>query len=208
MRRWRLLKLVLKQIYVIRLLGKKADLEAIAEGLGLDEGYVAEALDVLADRRMVELKSGEFHLNWRGREQIKVVLAGGVFDIIHPGHDYFLKEAKALGDLLVVSVARDKTVLRFRGRKAMHEEGIRLELVSSIRYVDCAILGSETDIFNTVLRVRPDVIALGYDQKHDELELKRRAQEAGLKLEVLRLDSPFPGMKSSEIKRKGELNRI
>lgn len=207
MGRVRLLKSILKGIYTLELLGVKADIDTLARELDLDEGYVAEALEILAGRGLISLDSG-FHLREGGRASLKVVLAGGVFDIIHPGHVYFFKEAKKLGDVLVVSVARDKTVERLRGGKVLHDENLRLELVSSVRYVDCALLGSEKDIFDTVLRIRPDVIALGYDQKHDESELERRALEAGLKLKVVRLGSPLPDIKSSKIKGKGPLSRI
>ncbi|HVP23985.1 MAG TPA: adenylyltransferase/cytidyltransferase family protein [Conexivisphaerales archaeon] len=140
-----------------------------------------------------------------GRISIKVVMAGGVFDILHPGHIYTLSKARALGDMLVVSVARDKTVLKMRGKPVMNSEETRLSLVRSLRFVDAALLGSENDIFETVELIRPDIIALGYDQAHDEQMFLKKGAERGLKFLVTRLDSPIPGLKSTNLKKDQQL---
>ena len=98
----------------------------------------------------------------------KIVLAGGVFDIIHPGHINTLNAAKKLGDTLVVVVATDKTALKMKKRKPLHSAELRQELVSSLSMVDLCIIGDEDDIFKTVDLVKPQIIALGYDQTHQE----------------------------------------
>jgi FAD synthetase len=117
---------------------------------------------------------------------MKRVMATGVFDILHPGHLHFLLEAKSLGDELVVVVATDATV-----RKHKHEpitpEKMRVELVGALKPVDRALLGREGDMFEIVLQVKPDIIALGYDQQFDEKDLERRLAERGLKVKVIRL---------------------
>ncbi|MEM4725719.1 MAG: adenylyltransferase/cytidyltransferase family protein, partial [Nitrososphaerales archaeon] len=146
-----------------------------------------------------------YSLTERGRGRLKVILAGGVFDVIHPGHIYTLKSSKALGDVLIVSVARDKTVLANKGHMPLNSESERLELVSSIRYVDLALLGSESNIFEVVESIRPDVIAIGYDQKHKEEDLLRESVKRGIKLEVVRLDSPKPTIKTSTILRSRDV---
>ena len=114
------------------------------------------------------------------------VVATGVFDIIHLGHVHFLEKAKDLGDELVVIVARDKTA-----RKMKHEpitpEGMRVELVQSLKPVDRAVLGYEDDMYRIISEVRPDIIALGYDQKFDEKELERELKKRGLKVRIVRL---------------------
>ena len=114
------------------------------------------------------------------------VMATGVFDILHPGHLHFLMEAKSLGDELVVVVATDTTV-----RKNKHEpitpEKMRVEMVGALKPVDMALLGREGDMFEIVLQVKPDIIALGYDQQFDEKDLERRLAEKGLKVKVVRL---------------------
>lgn len=114
------------------------------------------------------------------------VVATGVFDIIHLGHVHFLEKAKDLGDELVVIVARDKTA-----RKMKHDpitpEGMRVELVQSLKPVDRAVLGYEDDMYRIISEVRPDIIALGYDQKFDEKELERELKKRGLTVQIVRL---------------------
>jgi len=82
----------------------------------------------------------------------KTVLAGGVFDIIHPGHIHTLNAAKALGDVLVVAIATDKTAQKMKKRQPLHNQELRRELVSCLSMVDKAIVGHEDDIFETVKR--------------------------------------------------------
>ncbi len=178
------IKSLIKNIYLSKLLGN-----------GLELGN--EDKELLIKNRFIDENT---NLTKEGRQKIKVVLAGGVFDIIHPGHVYFLKKAKGLGDLLVVVVARDVNVIRFKGVQPMHSEKLRLELVSAIRYVDEAILGDENDLMVTVEKVRPDIVALGYDQIHDEKWISSEAQKRGILLQIVRLDSPYPNIKSRNIK--------
>ena len=101
--------------------------------------------------------------------QKKVVLASGVFDLIHLGHVKFLAEAKKAGGRgaqLIVVVARDSTVEKTKGRKPIMPEDQRCSLVESLKVVDRAVLGYENlDIGEVIKNVKPDVIALGYDQE-------------------------------------------
>jgi len=71
--------------------------------------------------------------------------------------------------------------------------------VSSLRSVDLALLGVEGDIYTTLERVKPDIVALGYDQYHLEEDIEKEAQSRGLNLRVVRLDSPFPKIKTSAL---------
>lgn len=130
---------------------------------------------------------------------ITVVMTGGAFDIIHPGHVETLQQAKALGDVLVVSVARDLTFERNKKRKPEHDEGLRKLLVSSLKAVDLALLGSQSDIFQTVEIIKPDIIALGYDQAHDEEMISRESEKRGLSVRVVRLKSTNPDIKTTAI---------
>ena len=106
------------------------------------------------------------------------VMASGVFDLIHPGHISYLNQAKALGDHLTVVVASDSTV-----RKKKHEpitpESMRAKIVGSLKPVDEAIVGGEGDIMDTVAKVRPDIIVLGFDQNFDEKALEAKLAEKG-----------------------------
>jgi FAD synthetase len=100
--------------------------------------------------------------------QKKVVLASGVFDLLHLGHVKFLEEAKKAGGRdaqLIVVVARDSTVEKTKGRKPIMPEDQRCSLVESLKVVDKAILGYENlNIGEVIENIKPDVIALGYDQ--------------------------------------------
>ena len=101
--------------------------------------------------------------------QKKVVLASGVFDLLHLGHVKFLEEAKKAGGpdaQLVVVIARDSTVEKTKGRKPIMPEDQRCALVESLKVVDKAVLGYENlNIGEVIENIKPDVIALGYDQE-------------------------------------------
>ena len=132
----------------------------------------------------------------------KIVLAGGVFDIIHPGHIHTLNAAKALADVLVVAIATDKTAQKMKKRSPLHNQELRRELVSCLSMVDKAIVGHDDDIFETVRAIKPDIIVLGYDQVHQEQFIADGCKRINLDVEIVRLQSPAPKLSSSEIEKK------
>src|ERR671938_2177454 len=114
-------------------------------------------------------KSDPTKLTFIGRDALKVVLVGGVFDLIHPGHIHTLKAAKEQGDVLVVIIARTTTAQKIKSqRKIYHNENQRKELVSSLSFVDLVLIGREGTLYDSVEYVKPNVIALGYDHAHSE----------------------------------------
>lgn len=117
---------------------------------------------------------------------MKKVMATGVFDILHIGHLYYLSEAKKLGDHLVVVVARDETVKRLK-REPIVPEHHRLEMIRALKVVDEAYLGERDDFYRIVEMIKPDIIALGYDQKHDEYEIKKELERRGVCVEIVRI---------------------
>jgi FAD synthetase len=121
----------------------------------------------------------------------KVVLASGVFDLLHLGHVKFLEEAKKAGGKdaeLIVIIARDSTVKKNKGRKPIMSENQRRALVESLKVVDEAVLGFENfDLGDVVERVKPDIIALGYDQMDMENGAKTYVKEHGLDIKVIRI---------------------
>ena len=135
-------------------------------------------------------------------EKKKIVLAGGVFDIIHPGHIHTLNAAKALGDELVVAIATDKTAQKMKKRSPLHNQELRCELVSCLSMVDKAVIGHEDDIFETVKEIKPSIIVLGYDQVHQEKFIDDGCKRINLNVEIVRLQSPVPELSSSEIERQ------
>ena len=132
----------------------------------------------------------------------KVVLAGGVFDIINPGHIHTLNAAKALGGILVVAIATDKTAKKMKKRSPLHNQELRRELVSCLSMVDKAIVGHEDDIFQTVKEVKPNIIVLGYDQVHQEKFISDGCKRINLNVEIVRLETPVPHLSSSEIEKE------
>jgi FAD synthetase len=120
------------------------------------------------------------------------VLATGTFEILHPGHLLYLEEAKKLGDELVVIVSRDVTV-RKKKRVPIILEEQRLKMVSALRVVDKAVLGSEKDIYEPLYIIKPDIIAVGYDQDFDVETLERGLRERGFKSKVIRINKHNSG---------------
>lgn len=117
-------------------------------------------------------------------------MATGTFDIIHPGHGYYLEESKKLGGKdakLVVVVARDKTV-RSRKRVPIVDEKQRLEVVKMIKPVDEAYLGSTTDMFKIVEKIKPDIISIGPDQSFDLEKLRKELKERNLNSKVMKVE--------------------
>lgn len=113
------------------------------------------------------------------------VLATGTFDILHPGHIAYLEEAKTLGDELFVIVARDVNVKH--KPKPVVPEDQRLRMVRALKIVDEAMLGSESDIFAPLLQIKPDIIALGYDQHFNEAWLVEELKKRGINPRVVRM---------------------
>jgi len=148
-------------------------------------------------------KSDPTKLTFIGRDVLKVVLVGGVFDLIHPGHIHTLKAAKAEGDVLVVVVARQSTAQKIKKfRKIYHDEKLRKDLVTSLNFVDLALIGKEGTLYDTVEYVKPNVIALGYDQAHSEKDIAENCKKRNLNVQVIRLSTPIPGSKSSKMKEE------
>lgn len=118
------------------------------------------------------------------------VLATGTFDLLHPGHLMYLEQSKALGDELVVIVARDANV-QHKPRPIIPQEQ-RLLMVSALKMVDRAVLGSERDMFRPIEELRPDVITLGYDQHFDIVLLQEELATRGIEAQVVRLEEHDP----------------
>ncbi|MEM1581443.1 MAG: adenylyltransferase/cytidyltransferase family protein [Candidatus Bathyarchaeia archaeon] len=143
-----------------------------------------------------------------GAKKIKVVLAEGTFDLLHYGHVYYLTGAKRAGgenSRLIVIVARDKTVEKLKGRKPVIPEDQRRAIVEALKVVDEAILGfEEMDMVRVIEKIKPDIIALGYDKEEIEKNLKKYIEEKKLGIEVIRIGR-FEGkepISSSDIRRK------
>lgn len=127
------------------------------------------------------------------------VMVFGTFDILHPGHKHMLNEAKMLGDYLVVVVARNKTVRDVKKHDPLNDEKTRLTNISKLNIADRVILGNESkDKHKIILVEKPEIIALGYDQK---FFVKTLHKKFGKKIKIVKL-KPYKEniYKSSKLK--------
>lgn len=123
------------------------------------------------------------------------VMVFGTFDMIHPGHEQFFVQARALGPEphLVVSVARDTAASRHRGIAPRHDEAARLADIAAHPLVDEAMLGDEIGYVAHILAARPDIIALGYDQQGEYVaHLEQDLAHAGHQCKIVRLQAYKP----------------
>lgn len=114
----------------------------------------------------------------------KKVLAGGTFNILHPGHLFFLEQAKKLGKKLIVVVASDKTVRK--SKKLLEPASFRAERIGALSFVDKVVVGDDIDMMKVVREEKPDVIALGYDQ--DAEEIRKMLYSEGLFCRIARVE--------------------
>ncbi|MEM3694925.1 MAG: adenylyltransferase/cytidyltransferase family protein [Candidatus Bathyarchaeia archaeon] len=146
----------------------------------------------------------------KNRGKRKIVLASGVFDLLHLGHVRFLEEAKKAGGEnaeLIVIVARDSTVEKRKGKKPIMPESQRRALVESLKVVDEAILGyEEFDIGKVIEKIKPDVIAVGHDSHVTGMEqaVRKYVAEKGLNIKIVKIGKFGDGEldSSSKIKQK------
>ena len=192
-------KFILSAIYSSSFTGNDP-IDIVKGKTHLTDQYINDRIENLIKNGLIE--TDKKNLTEIGRSSLRVVLAGGVFDIIHPGHIHTLNSAKALGDVLVVVVATDTTAQKMKKRKPLHKQNQRKDLVSSLSMVDLCIIGQEGDIFKTVEIIKPEIIALGYDQVHQEKFITDGCRKLNLDIKVARLQSPVPEISSSEIERE------
>lgn len=149
-------------------------------------------------------------LKTKKSKKSKIVLASGVFDLLHLGHVRFLEEAKKAGGphaKLIVIVARDSTVEKRKGRKPIMPENQRCALVASLKVVDEAMLGYEDFDMGKVLdKLRPDIVAVGHDSHSSGLEqaVTEAVKKKGLRIRIVKVGkfSSDELDSSSKIKQK------
>ena len=132
----------------------------------------------------------------------KLVMAFGTFDYLHAGHENYLKQAKKLGDELIVIIARDQTVRSVKSRPPVNNENQRLKNLKLTGWADKVILGNLENKHQVILKYQPDVIALGYDQYAFTQTLQRTIIENNLSTEIIRLMPYFPQVYKSSLLRE------
>lgn len=133
----------------------------------------------------------------------KKVMVFGTFDYLHAGHEAYIKQAREHGDYVIAVLARDKTVKKVKSKKPDHSERERLAILKKSGFVDKAVLGNRFDKHKIILKHKPDVIALGYDQFAFTFRLEKTIIKHNLNTEIVRLEAYRPDLyKSSIIKEK------
>lgn len=132
------------------------------------------------------------------------VITFGTFDLFHKGHESYLKQARLYGDYLITVVARDINVKKNKDALPVDGEKERIKKVKKSDLADLVVLGNIKDRYQMLKKYKPDVIALGYDQKVNRQELTARLLEFGLEgVGIVKLKAYKPHLyKSSKINRK------
>ena len=131
------------------------------------------------------------------------VLVFGVFDLLHPGHKYFLQQASKQGQQLIVVVARDKVVSKIKKLKPQQNQVIRLRNVKKLPFVQAARWGDKVrrHQYHMIKLIKPDIVCLGYDQRPNLKRVKQELRQTGLNPKFIRLKSYQPHkFKSSLLK--------
>ncbi len=133
---------------------------------------------------------GIMDIRWLAPSQLAApakskVFVAGTFDLLHPGHVLYLRQAWELGRVIAV-VSRDSTVERIKKRKPIIPEDQRAFMVGSIEYVERARVGYEGDMFKVVEEEKPDIVLLGPNQPFDESQVTRELEKRGINVRVLR----------------------
>ncbi|MEZ0345935.1 MAG: DUF357 domain-containing protein [Infirmifilum sp.] len=162
--------------------------------------YAEGLLDAL---RMLGLAAFQWGTQ-RGSLSDKKVLVGGVFDVLHPGHIYFLRKASEYGKVYVV-VARDSTVQETKGKKPLMDEKDRVLLLNSLKFVEEAFLGDYPPDFARVIeKVKPDYIVLGADQKWLKPQIDEALKKISSAPEVIVIEERIEGYSSTNLRKKLE----
>jgi FAD synthetase len=186
------MKPLIKAAYLLQLRHGPFTNRELSSSLGVSDA--SQQLSNMLDLGYLTQHSGNgepsYSLTEKGRIQIKVILAGGVYDVLHLGHLAALTEARDLGDVLVVVVATDTTVEMLKGRKPIFPEQDRRALVEGIKPVDKAVLGYEDvgmGYEQVLIDVQPDIVAFGYDQANLEKSVREIIQRHNMKIQTVRL---------------------
>ncbi|MHA1911397.1 MAG: adenylyltransferase/cytidyltransferase family protein [Candidatus Kariarchaeaceae archaeon] len=190
--------LILKQVLrksILRMPFNKNDLHSFKS--------VNEAYDKLLREEFIYKIEGNTLLTEKGRNEVKVVLTGGVFDILHVGHVETLNSAQSLGgerSFLIVVLANDSTVMKSKNRNPINSATNRAAILSSLKAVDLAMIGYQSnDPLAIIKKTKPNIIALGNDQTHNKEKFLDMLQKNGmLEIEVVRLSVYLPGKSTRE----------
>lgn len=125
----------------------------------------------------------------KAQKKLTKVMIFGTFDDLHQGHLNFFKQAKNFikNSFLIASIARDKNVLRIKGVYPDKNERERMALVKKCKLIDQVVLSGVKSHIPHIVKISPDIIALGYDQKAYVKNLKKDLKDKGILVKIVRL---------------------
>ncbi|MCX8068917.1 MAG: D-glycero-beta-D-manno-heptose 1-phosphate adenylyltransferase [Thermodesulfovibrionales bacterium] len=100
---------------------------------------------------------------------LKIVFTNGCFDLIHVGHIRYLKEAKSLGDRLIVAINSDNSVKRLKPNRPIITETHRIEVLEAISFIDYVTVFEEDTPYELIKEIRPHVLVKGGDWRIEDI---------------------------------------
>ncbi len=144
--------------------------------------------------------------NWKELKKIttklkkahkRIVFTNGCFDIIHAGHIFYLEEAKALGDILIVGLNSDSSVQRLKGKlRPINIQEKRAIVLSALEMIDYVVIFEEDTPYELICHIEPDILAKGGDWEIDQIVGSDIVLAAGGEVKSL---SYQPGNSTTEI---------
>ncbi|MFC2162559.1 adenylyltransferase/cytidyltransferase family protein [Candidatus Altiarchaeota archaeon] len=132
-----------------------------------------------------------------------LVVATGVFEILHPGHIMYLNESRKLGDRLVVILASDEVLLKRKGRVVVPARQ-RIEVLKALKVVDDAVVGDPKDFMLPICELKPDIVTLGHDQDVSVRQVRKMLADAGCGAQVVRIRKKWV----SDLDSSGKIKRL
>lgn len=131
------------------------------------------------------------------KNEKKIVFTNGCFDILHPGHIYFIKEAKRLGDILIVGVNSDNSIKKIKGKKRpIINLKNRIKFLNELKYIDFIIKLNETEPTKLIKKIRPSIHCKGIEYKNKNIKEMKIIKK--LKIEI-RFIKKYKNFSTTEI---------
>lgn len=131
-------------------------------------------------------------------ERVKLIMGFGTFDGIHPGHLNYFEQLKTIGEQVIIVVARDKNVLRIKGKSPYFSEAERYNALKEIQIIDQVVLGDPDHFLKRIHEFKPNALGFGYDQNANLEKLKKEFPS----IKLFRLKSFEPHQYKSSLLRK------
>lgn len=168
--------------------------EILSEGSPERRPGTVESWDELARLVMAEKEAGK-----------TVVFANGVFDLLHAGHVALLKQARALGDVLVVGVNSDASTARLKGpTRPLQQAADRMAVLDAVRYVDFVTVFEQDTPRDLIRRLEPDVIVKGSDYRPEDVVGGEDAKAWGGRVHIVSL---LDGVSTTRLARGEQVRR-